>query len=596
MENEIHRIIEASASFAVSNEIFEALQKAKDAGKRERTLLKYCKDYSIAERSDITYSVWFNLALMYSKNQQYEESLHAYSFLLKLKRPDSQGYLRLNMGNVHYQQGNYLEAIKNYRMALDLISPSQKRLKSKICRNIGNSYVRMKDYGQAIQSLEAAINDVGDFRSALNLILCFCMVGDQEDVRNVVLKMLSFPVNPFGSTSDISDGNRSNPDDDADQRLLMAAFRILLSFSDSDDISTEYEWICEKLKSSKHDSLINRVIVDHASILLHERKYHDAESILKTAIKSTPNQDIASSNLSAVLFLRKEIVHATELAEIAIKTNRYNVNAIVNRGNCYFSVKDYETAKDMYLEAIGVKANCIEAIYNLGLVNLRMDILDEALRAFEKLLHFLPQNKEVYQNIAFIHEIMNNAEGLKWYNVLTSRIPNDPGVLRRLGEIYGSQGDTSQSVHYMIELCHRFPSDLDAIVWLGTWFVRKEMFEKSIYYFNIAAEIQPRETKWQIMVANCYRKLGDKTKAFTLLRHIHNIYPADVDCLRYLISICDELNESTIEYNRTLQKLQSANPLNRKSPITKQLSLSPTSNSDDSSASFTGADISEFLS
>ena len=39
----------------------------------------------------------------------------------------------------------------------------------------------------------------------------------------------------------------------------------------------------------------------------------------------------------------------------------------------------------MYLEAVGVEADCIEAIYNLGLVNLRMENMAEAKSAFEKI-------------------------------------------------------------------------------------------------------------------------------------------------------------------------------------------------------------------
>ena len=37
------------------------------------------------------------------------------------------------------------------------------------------------------------------------------------------------------------------------------------------------------------------------------------------------------------------------------------------------------------MEAIGVEADCVEAIYNLGQVNLKMDLVAEAHQAFDKL-------------------------------------------------------------------------------------------------------------------------------------------------------------------------------------------------------------------
>ena len=39
-----------------------------------------------------------------------------------------------------------------------------------------------------------------------------------------------------------------------------------------------------------------------------------------------------------------------------------------------------EPAKELYLEAIGVEADCLEAIYNLGLVNKRLGALEDALQ------------------------------------------------------------------------------------------------------------------------------------------------------------------------------------------------------------------------
>jgi hypothetical protein len=47
------------------------------------------------------------------------------------------------------------------------------------------------------------------------------------------------------------------------------------------------------------------------------------------------------------------------------------------------------------MEAIGVEADCMEAMYNLGIVNKRLGCLDESLQAFEKLQSIIPDSIQV---------------------------------------------------------------------------------------------------------------------------------------------------------------------------------------------------------
>ena len=68
-----------------------------------------------------------------------------------------------------------------------------------------------------------------------------------------------------------------------------------------------------------------------------------------------------------------------------MENERYNHKALVNKGIIHYIKEDYLKAKEYYLEAIGVQSYCIEAIYNLGMVNIRMEAMYEAIQAFERL-------------------------------------------------------------------------------------------------------------------------------------------------------------------------------------------------------------------
>ena len=63
--------------------------------------------------------VCFNLANQYHASGLYSEALNTYSVIVKNKQYAQSGRLRVNMGNIYYEQGKYPAAIKMYRMALD---------------------------------------------------------------------------------------------------------------------------------------------------------------------------------------------------------------------------------------------------------------------------------------------------------------------------------------------------------------------------------------------------------------------------------------------------------------------------------------------
>ena len=86
-----------------------------------------------------------------------------------------------------------------------------------------------------------------------------------------------------------------------------------------------------------------------------------------------------ATNISFLYFLENDFKNAEKYADVAINFDRYNAKALVNRGNCLYVKNEFLRAKEQYLEAIGVEADCIEALYNLAYVNLKLNMHIEAL-------------------------------------------------------------------------------------------------------------------------------------------------------------------------------------------------------------------------
>lgn len=163
------------------------------------------------------------------------------------------------------------------------------------------------------------------------------------------------------------------------------------------------------------------------------------------------------------------------------------------------------------------------------------------------------------------YEKMGNIQMAKeWYNILISVVPTDPGVLARLGEMFARSNDKTQAFQYFSESYRYFPSNMDVISWLGAYYVDCEVYEQAVQFFERAAIIQPQEVKWQLMIASCYRRSGNYQQSFETYKRIHEKFPDNVECLRFLVRICTDLGMK--EVHEYVNKLSRAEEKARENP------------------------------
>merc|ERR1719502_2324351 len=92
---------------------------------------------------------------------------------------------------IYYEQKKYPSAIKMYRMALDQIPNTGREIRYKIMRNIGNSFVRMGQFQDAIASYEQIMDGSPDLQTGFNLVLCYYAAGEKERMRKAFSRLLS---------------------------------------------------------------------------------------------------------------------------------------------------------------------------------------------------------------------------------------------------------------------------------------------------------------------------------------------------------------------------------------------------------------------
>ncbi|XP_035994840.1 intraflagellar transport protein 88 homolog isoform X3 [Fundulus heteroclitus] len=580
LEKKVNDLIEESCMAQSMGALQLALEKAKEAGRKERALIKQREQSGNTEHInlDLSYSVLLNLADQYANNEMYPEALNSYQVIVKNKTFSNTGCLKVNMANIYFKQKNYPKALKFYRMALDQISNAHKEMRIKIMQNIGVVFVRLGQYSDAITSYEQIMSESPNIKTGFNLILCYYAVGDRERMKKAFQKLISVPLGidddeKYISTSDDPSSNmviEAIKNDKLHQmerdlkvlaeKYIMTAAKLIAPAIET-SFASGFDWCVDMVKSSKYVELANDLEINKAITYLRQKDFNQVEAVetLKTFEKKDSRvKSAAATNLSFFYFLEKDYDQADRYADLATSADRYNPAALINKGNTVFVRKDYEKAAEFYKEALRNDSSCTEALYNLGLTYKRLSRLEEALDCFLKLHAILRNSAQVMYQLAHLYEQLGDPQqAIEWLMQVISVIPTDPHALAKLGKLHDDEGDKSQAFQYYSESFRYFPSNIDVIEWLGAYYIEAQFCEMAIQYFERATLIQPTQVKWQLIVASCYRRSGNYQKALETYKEIHRRFPENVECLRFLVRLSTDMGLKEVqEYATKLKKVE----------------------------------------
>lgn len=280
-------------------------------------------------------------------------------------------------------------------MALDLIPASSKEMRFKILKNIGHAFVKLGQFNEAINSFETIMKGVPEFTDAMNLMLCLYALGDKLRMKDCFASMLSIEIPGFTEEEEEEMTKEATYTDTLREDIKekkREAIKIIVDCSKliapviEDDIILGYEWILETLKNSYFPEVESEVEICKAMAYLKKKEMEKSIEVLRNfERKDKIMMARVATNISFLYFLENDHKNAEKYAEIAINYDRYNAKALVNRGNCLYVKNEFLRAKEQYLEAIGVEADCVEALYNLAFISKKLNMFLEALQALEKL-------------------------------------------------------------------------------------------------------------------------------------------------------------------------------------------------------------------
>ena len=92
------------------------------------------------------------------------------------------------------KQGNSAQALKMYRMALDQIPNTNKRLRVRVMHNIALTLASQSKLDEAVQTLESILDiQPQNYLAGCSLISLYCKQGEIESMHNCFKKLVSMP-------------------------------------------------------------------------------------------------------------------------------------------------------------------------------------------------------------------------------------------------------------------------------------------------------------------------------------------------------------------------------------------------------------------
>ncbi|XP_028289429.1 intraflagellar transport protein 88 homolog isoform X2 [Parambassis ranga] len=578
MEKQVNDLIKESCKAHSMGSLQQALDVAKEAGRKERALVRQKEQSGNTDLNlDLYYAVLLNLANQYVNNEMYPEALNMFQVIVKNKMFSNTGHLKVNMANIYFKHKNYPKAIKFYRMALDQISNAHKEMRIKIMQNICVVFIRMGQYTDAITSYEHIMSESPNIKTGFNLILCYYAIGDKERMKKAFQKLIAIPLgideedkyipsNDDTSSNMVIEAIKNDKLHQMERDLKVKAERYIMTAAKliapaiETSFASGFDWCVDMMKSSQYVELANDLEINKAITYLRQKDFNQAVETLKTFEKKDSRvKSAAATNLSFFYLLEKDYDQAERYADLAMNADRYNPAALTNKGNTVFVKQDYEKAAEFFKEALRNDSSCTEALYNLGLTYKKLNRLNEALDCFLKLHAILRDSGQVMFQLANLYELLEDPQqAIEWLMQVISVTPTDPHPLAKLGELHDAEGDKSQAFHYYYDSFRYFPSNIDVIEWLGAYYVEAQFCEKAIMYFERATLIQPTQVKWQLMVASCHRRSGNFQTALETYKEIHRKFPENVECLRFLVRLCADpgLKEEYVTKLKKAEKMK----------------------------------------
>jgi Flp pilus assembly protein TadD len=158
----------------------------------------------------------------------------------------------------------------------------------------------------------------------------------------------------------------------------------------------------------------NNFYIDITAVYIKLRQYDNAVAYGKKAVANEPQNALANYNLARAYLNLKQYNMALEPMKNAVRIRR-EPNWILDLGNVYFSLKDFENAIKTYNVVLAQFPNNALVFSNLGAAYASLKRFDDAEKYWKKAIVINPKSFDSYNNLIKLYIMLNRqADALEY--------------------------------------------------------------------------------------------------------------------------------------------------------------------------------------
>lgn len=508
----------------------------------------------------------YDFGLMLIKRWKYAEAL------VEMKEAKSQGkkdgkidkYIKdlkllvlVNEGDGFYDKEDYKKAVDRYEDALKIEELP------KIYVNLGNSYIKLEKYSDAVSQFKKAIEKDKDLIPAyFSMGIAYKKMGKTKQAEDIYLKAQ----------------NRLKGDPEIN-------YKIGLAFEESKDFDTAAEYYKKALNSSMDKTEVKKAISRayyRAGIKNYNNdKMEDARKYLRQSVQAFPQNEDADNLLLKVdamletgkintliekadkYFNNRQFEKALSLYEKIIEIDPKLISIKVKIGETYYRMEKYKMAELVINDVLDIERDNIDAIiilayiyynrnakrkmnnlieqaedlardneqenyqlYNiLGLMYESKKETDIAIKNYQKSLNLNPNQDDAYISIGNIYFYDKQyLKAMKQYKAVLDKYPDNVVAMYNLGIIYLKKRALDKAGNILLKCYEKIPSFEGIYFSLGRYYYYSKQYNEALKYMEQAVRMNPGEVVYVWGLANIYHRSADQIKSDRLRSKAKELY------------------------------------------------------------------------
>jgi Flp pilus assembly protein TadD len=257
--------------------------------------------------------------------------------------------------------------------------------------------------------------------------------------------------------------------------------------------------------------------LQQARSLLAAGKVAEAETLLRTYLKSDPSSAEAHYLLGDVLFREQKARESLSEFTTGARFKRPGASELRTVASDYVLLGDFVDADKWFSEVTAESPNDAEAWYLLGRTKYNENHFDEAIASFEHVLALRPKDVQAEDNLGLSQQGLGHMEQAKaaFHTAIDWQgdTPADPQPYLNLGILLTDQGDLPGAIQQLTKAAALAPGNPRIHEELGRALQAKGDMEGAQSQLEAAVKLAPNAAALHFKLGQIYRHRGLNDRA-----------------------------------------------------------------------------------